>query len=961
MGVYGSNGLSLFWVWRFALCLSTCNVVFALINKKCFTIEEHLLRDMPKTAHCHGYSGKGFYADCNITDLRKDLSEVTPQVRSLCISGDIKSIPANAFANFPSLEVLEINGYNLMSIESGAFSGLTNLKYLWMLFTDGEECSSVAMDSLVFAGLANLEELTLIGVKLANVSSSLFDPLTKINKLKLSRICEQDLAVVFCYLPVGMSHLKDLEVTDSFISTITDNGCPDGSRTWPSNVLAGIQNLDLTGNPIKVIQAHSLLAFQNLSSLMMEFRGEWLGKIWESGIGQVGDLCLRGHVIYKYSTNVSELCHLISRLSPHSLSLSYIKIDRWTAEDLKDCGTKLRELDFENSEVIEMDFGFWKEKPEIQTLMMADMKLKEAPFCDAANGTLWSLKTLDLSRNFMTDVKGDQFACMPLLEKLVLNNNAIKTLMPHAFRGFQHLKILDLGTNKISQLSLKDFRYLKSLEILLINDNLLENIEDGTFRYQQELRELEFGKLEYVYTLHLDKIFTQFPPKMQRLSIDTHYGTTFYEDLYATPPEGMFDLELIGGRVAFSSCNSSIYRAVRELKVTSSHFICKSDFMIPYFPNLESFEMIEVSESAFMTYGPINLLHRLKRLKLFNLNFTNHTDVGTVFQNLRQLQILVLVNCRLSFLTKSMFKDLISLQLLFLHSDSPLVLVDGLFDVLPALSVFVLDKVNFQCDCENGWILDWADSTKKVQVIYAQKQECTWHYQKRNFLATMEKLCQTDTQFVCYVATAATISLMMFLAVGYHFARWPTVILYFRLRGFVEKRFGRQWQRRRRRLEQMDGDLEEVKYDAFVSYCSRDEAWVQEEMVPRLEEQGHLRLRLCLHNRDFEVGKGIVDNIAESIYSSQCTVCLISRCYLRSDWCGLEMRLATHRQLEGQNYRLILVFLEHISPFELSAFHRLARLVRSHTYLDWPEDEADRVNFWDRLRRNIAEEDMNAS
>lgn len=37
--------------------------------------------------------------------------------------------------------------------------------------------------------------------------------------------------------------------------------------------------------------------------------------------------------------------------------------------------------------------------------------------------------------------------------------------------------------------------------------------------------------------------------------------------------------------------------------------------------------------------------------------------------------------------------------------------------------------------------------------------------------------------------------------------------------------------------------------------------------------------------------------------------------------------------------------------------HRLAKLVKSRTYLDWPENEAERVNFWERLRRNIAEED----
>lgn len=152
----------------------------------------------------------------------------------------------------------------------------------------------------------------------------------------------------------------------------------------------------------------------------------------------------------------------------------------------------------------------------------------------------------------------------------------------------------------------------------------------------------------------------------------------------------------------------------------------------------------------------------------------------------------------------------------------------------------------------------------------------------------------------------------------------------------------------------------EVQFDAFVSFSSRDEAWVLGELAPRLEEQGEPRLKLCLHNRDFEVGKGIVDNIAESIYSSRRTVCVLSRRYLRSDWCALELRVATHRLLEEQRHRLIIIFLEHISPFELSAFHRLAKLVKSRTYLDWPENEAERVNFWERLRRNIAEEDRDA-
>ncbi|CAM4700109.1 unnamed protein product [Leuciscus chuanchicus] len=948
MGVTDLNSLS-FW-WKCALGLSICNVVFTLKTKRCITSEEHLLRDMPTNLYCNHRPGRGPYTDCKITDLRTDLSKVGLEVRSLCIFSDIASIPANAFSHLPSLEVLQIVGESLENVQSGAFSGLPNLKYLRLLISD-RICRSIAMESLAFAGLTNLEELTLEGLNLTNVSINIFDPLVSVIKLNINRTCSLDLSDIFCYLPVGMSHLKDLNVINSGISTIETKECPGASKTWPGTVLSGIRNLYLIGNSIKIIQANSLVVFQNLSSLSLEFAGQSLDSIWESGIGMVGELSLTGK---KYSTNFSDLCHLVSKLHLQSLSLVFISTDRLSAKHLKDCGTTLTKLFISRME-IDLDFDFWTGNTGMQELQMAQMKLTEAPFCVAVNGTVSSLTSLDLTGNSITYIAGDQFVCMPLLEQLFLSDNAIKTLQLNAFRGLHHLKILKLDSNKISQLTAKDFRTLQALEVLLINDNIIETIEDGTFRDQRELRQLSFGRLEYVFELHLNRIFYAFPPKIQRLSIDVKYGTTFF--LGSTPQtEGTFLLELSGDRLDFVDCNTTVFTAVRELKVNCTFFRCKNDFMAPYFPNLESFEFLEESEKARLSYTKINTLHRLKRLKLTDLSF-NYTEAGSVFRNLTQLQTLVLVNCHLSFLTECMFQDLTSLQLLRLYSDSPLVLIDGMFEVLPVLTAFVLDRVDFQCSCENGWILDWAESTEKVQVINLQKQNCVWHYKKLNFLATMKKLCQTDLQYICCVATAGSVCLLLSAAVGYRFARWPSIVLFIRLRGWVERRFGRQWHRRRRRRVEEIEEIEEMQYDAFVSFCSRDEAWALGELVPRLEEQGNPRLRLCLHNRDFEVGKNIMDNIIESIYSSRCTVCLISRHYLRSDWCSLEMRVATNRLLEEQKYRLILIFLEHISPFELSAFHRLARLMRSRTYLDWPVDEADRVHFWDRLRRNIAEED----
>ncbi|XP_031673417.1 toll-like receptor 13 [Oncorhynchus kisutch] len=98
-----------------------------------------------------------------------------------------------------------------------------------------------------------------------------------------------------------------------------------------------------------------------------------------------------------------------------------------------------------------------------------------------------------------------------------------------------------------------------------------------------------------------------------------------------------------------------------------------------------------------------------------------------------------------------------------------------------------------------------------------------------------------------------------------------------------------------------------------------------------------------------QLGKDIVENITDSLYRSRHTLCLVSRHYLRSNWCSLEMKLATYRLQVEQRDILLLVFLEKIPPRRLSAHHRLARLLKTRTYLDWPQDPNQHQAFWDRL------------
>ncbi|CAB1311959.1 unnamed protein product [Coregonus sp. 'balchen'] len=133
------------------------------------------------------------------------------------------------------------------------------------------------------------------------------------------------------------------------------------------------------------------------------------------------------------------------------------------------------------------------------------------------------------------------------------------------------------------------------------------------------------------------------------------------------------------------------------------------------------------------------------------------------------------------------------------------------------------------------------------------------------------------------------------------------------------------------------------RYYAFVSYSEKDEHCVVEELLPNLEQRAETS----------SWGRISWTNITDSLYSSCRTTCLVSRHYLRSNCCSLEMKLATDQLLVEDRDILILVFLEDIPPRQLSAHHRLARLMKTRTYLDWPEELEQYPAFWDRLRATL--------
>ena len=98
---------------------------------------------------------------------------------------------------------------------------------------------------------------------------------------------------------------------------------------------------------------------------------------------------------------------------------------------------------------------------------------------------------------------------------------------------------------------------------------------------------------------------------------------------------------------------------------------------------------------------------------------------------------------------------------------------------------------------------------------------------------------------------------------------------------------------RRERLDALLGRYNEYKYDGFVS-CTREGAkWVKRFLLPSLEND-ETGLKFCVAQRDFILGKTIIDNIMDTITKSRKTILLIDPTFIESKWCNEELLLSHH-------------------------------------------------------------------
>lgn len=132
-------------------------------------------------------------------------------------------------------------------------------------------------------------------------------------------------------------------------------------------------------------------------------------------------------------------------------------------------------------------------------------------------------------------------------------------------------------------------------------------------------------------------------------------------------------------------------------------------------------------------------------------------------------------------------------------------------------------------------------------------------------------------------------------------------------------------------------------YDAFISFCHKDEEFVIEKLLPGLETEPDC-YKICIHFRDWNPGEWIPAQIAKSVEASRRIIIVLSKNFLDSLWSRLEFRAANMHAIEERRSRVIVVLLEDISSHK-DLDPELKAYLATNTYLKWGD-----AWFWQKLR-----------
>ena len=361
----------------------------------------------------------------------------------------------------------------ITSIPSGIFSNLTKCKNLNL-----ENNNITELRPGMFNGLVSLTKLKLSHNHITTIEAGTFDPLEKLTVLWFDR---NRITGVDAEMWLGLVSLEKIFLayndisfirTDSFVNLENQNKGQD----YP---LQNLETLNLNFNEISGLEPGAISGLRKLTRLYLAENKltEISGEIW-NGSEIIRDLWLWGNKLTVVKKNT-----FLGFANSYKISL-------------------------EGNDIINIEAG-------------------------AFAGTTTRFLVLDL--NDMSDLRGDMWDGLNLLEKLGLDFNEITEIRADMWgEGFTNLELLSLSHNKIARIEPDAFKRLQSLRFLELDGNLLAEIGPAVWTGAYRLVYLHLGQnqIRYLSDNSIPKLASKSTLNLQNNNLTTLSLSIFDPDDY---------------------------------------------------------------------------------------------------------------------------------------------------------------------------------------------------------------------------------------------------------------------------------------------------------------------------------------------------------------------------------------------------------------------------------------------
>ena len=636
-----------------------------------------------------------------------------------------------------------------------------------------------------------------------------------------------------------------------------------------------MKELDIRNCTIEYLSPNSFNNLKNLEKLFLSHNLlKDLSVLMFAGLSNLYHLDISYNTAKQFVSSESEYTGGYNNVDPFSV---YFEDGLWIDGDSFLSLQNLTFLDFSHSKLKQESVkAFTALSPKIQQLSLCYTGIPliiKRMFADT------NLKVLDLSGNpsLTPNLTPDSFGGLEnKLEILIFQNSNLKA-MTYCMRNLRKLRMLDLAQNNINELTETNYRNYVLLEILILKSNHISNWYSRVFTFNEKLRIINLRKN------NINLLTTQMMNDFNNV-----------------------DFLAIGNNNFVCQCSLREFFDRAIINMSTSHCRRIQKRSVP--------EMIE-----FPFENP--MYHYDVFLREF------HNNVKNIPSPKRKLESYErdLTKRRMDFRTitetnNECIRMLSEYENFFSHQPDNQ-MTNFSFRLLD------LDENDYKCiDFESLNLYHFADLEEcqdKIQGTFPASTDREFPDSTVSIYSTTPINISDDTTsqlvlnrsinlWVICIPSGLTIIVIALIIwkrseIKYFITIFKNSLILSQNDTETDKKFLIRNKNRRRNSNAVDSK-DNFIYDVFVSYSNQDRDWVLDEFLTNIEKRSVINL--CLHERDFQVGLSILENIISCMDQSRCLLLVISESFLSSNWCNFEMHLAQHRQtrLNSTTYILFIKF-----------------------------------------------------